>query len=63
MLTPHTIALHVYAESDEEAKILEADLLEFVKKKYNNGIYPRAASMSRLIRQYGDTAIVNAFIK
>jgi hypothetical protein len=63
MLQPHTIALHVYAESEEEARQLEADLLEFVKQKYNQGVYPRAASMSRLIKQYGNNALVNAFIK
>lgn len=63
MLTPYTIALHVYAESEEEAKDLEADLLGFMKTKYNNGVYVRAASLSRLIKQYGGNAIVNAFIK
>lgn len=63
MLQPYTIALHVYAESDDEAKALEADLLEFVKNKYNRGVYPRAASLSRLVKQYGNSAIVNAFIK
>lgn len=63
MLQPYTIALHVYAESDDEAKALEADLLEFVKNKYNQGVYPRAASLSRLVKQYGNSAIVNAFIK
>lgn len=63
MLQLHKISMQVYAESEEEARQLEADLLEFVQKKYNQGVYPRAASMSRLVRQYGDKAIVNAFIK
>jgi hypothetical protein len=63
MLQPHTIALHVYAESEDEAKALETDLLEFVKQKYNQGVYPRATSLSRLIKQYGNNALVNAFIK
>ena len=63
MLRHYTISLHVYAESEEEAKALEADLKEFVKQKYNQGVYPRAASLSRLIKQYGNNALVNAFIK
>lgn len=63
MLEPYTIALHVYADSEKEAQALEADLLEFVKQKYDQGIYPRAASLSRLIKQYGNAALVNAFIK
>ena len=63
MLTPHVIALHVYAENDEEAKALEADLLEFVKQKYNQGTYVRASSLSRLLKQYGNASIINAFIK
>lgn len=63
MLEPHTIALHVYAESEDEAKALEADLLEFVKQKYNQGIYVRAASLSNLLKRFGNSAIVNAYIK
>ena len=63
MLQLHKISLQVYAESEEEARQLEADLLEFMKQKYNQGVYPRAASLSRLIKQYGNNAIVNAFIK
>jgi len=63
MLQLYKISLQVYAESEEEARQLEADLLEFVKQKYNQGVYPRAASLSRLIKQYGNNALVNAFIK
>lgn len=63
MLAHYEITLHVYAESENEAKELENDLKEFVKEKYNQGIYPRAASLSRLIKQYGKAALVNAFIK
>ena len=63
MLAHYEITLHVYAESEQEAKDLENDLKEFVKEKYNQGIYPRAASLSRLIKQYGNAALVNAFIK
>ena len=63
MLQLHKISLQVYAESEEEARQLETDLLEFVKQKYNQGVYPRAASLSRLIKQYGNNALVNAFIK
>lgn len=55
--------MYVYADSEEEAKAFEADLREFVKQKYNQGIYPRAASLSRLIKQHGNNAIMNAFIK
>jgi hypothetical protein len=63
MLQLYKISLQVYAESEEEARQLEADLLEFVQQKYNQGVYPRAASLSRLIKQYGNNAIVSAFIK
>lgn len=63
MLQHYQITLHVYAESEQEAISLENDLKEFVKEKYNQGIYPRAASLSKLIRQYGNNALVSAFIK
>ena len=63
MLQPHTIALHVYAESEEEAKAFEQELLNFVKKKYEQGIYPRAAALSNLVKRYGDSMLVNNFIR
>ena len=63
MIEPHVIALHVYAESDSEAKALEAELLEFVKRKYNEGTYVRAASLSRLLKQYGNNMFINSFIR
>lgn len=63
MLKPHTIALHVFADSDAEAERLEEELKEFVKKKYDQGVYVRAASLTRLIQQYGNNAIINSFIK
>lgn len=62
-LTPYTIALHVYALNEEEARQLEADLTDLVKQKYNQGVYVRAESLSRLVKQYGNNAFVNAFIK
>ena len=53
----------MYAESDEEVKELEKELKEFVKKKYSQGVYPRAASLTNIIRQYGNNAIINSFIR
>lgn len=63
MLGPHMIALHVYAESDVEAEKLEEELKEFVKRKYEQGVYVRAASLTRLIQQYGNNSIINAYVR
>ena len=63
MLAPYNITLHVYADSAQEAERLENDLKDFVIEKYNQGVYPRAAALSKLITQYGNSAIVNAFIR
>ena len=63
MLEPYTIALHVYAESEQEARELENDLLDFIKDKYSQGVYPRAAALSALVKRYGSSAIVNNFIQ
>ena len=63
MLEPRSTTFFVYAESDEEVKELEKELKEFVKKKYSQGVYPRAASLTNIIRQYGNNAIINSFIR
>lgn len=63
MLNPYNITLHVYAESEQEAKELEGALSDFIIDKYNQHIYPRANTLSRLIKQYGNNALVNAYLK
>jgi len=63
MLTPYNITLHVYAESPEEAIALQNALRDFVVEKYNQGIYPRAASLNSLLQRFGNSMMVNALIK
>ena len=62
-LKPFNITLYVYAEDETEAKILENDLLDFIRDKYNKGIYPRAAALSNLVKRYGDSMLVDNFIR
>jgi hypothetical protein len=63
MLQPYNITLYVYAEDEQEAKALEQDLLDFTKEKYSQGIYPRAASLSTLVKRYGSSMLINNFIR
>ena len=63
MLQPHNITFPIYAESEQEAHELEAALKDFVKKKYSQQVYPRAAAITNLIRRYGNNAIINNFIR
>lgn len=53
----------MYAQNEQEAQELENALKDFVIEKYNQGVYPRAASLTRLIQQYGKSQIVNNFIR
>jgi hypothetical protein len=62
-LQHYTIALHIYAENEQEARELESSLKDFVKEKYSQGVYPRAAALTRLIKQYGSKSIINNFIQ
>lgn len=62
-LFPFSITLHVYAEGPKEAQELEFALKELVKEKYSQGVYIRAASLTRLVQQYGKSPIVNNFIR
>lgn len=63
MLQPYNITLHIYAKSEQEALELQDALRDFIIQKYNRGLYPRAESLSRVIKQYGDLPIVNNFLK
>lgn len=59
----YTITLPIYAANEQEAQTLEADFKEFMRQKYNQGIYPRAATLSRILNQYGNNIMVNAALK
>ena len=63
MLQPYNITLHIYAESQQEADELQDALTDFVVRKYDQGIYPRAAALSNLVKRYGDSMIINNFIR
>lgn len=63
MLQPYNITLHIYAESQQEANELQDTLRNFVIDKYSQGVYPRASSLSNLVKRYGNSAIINNFIK
>ena len=62
-LKPYNIALNVYARDEQEAAELERVLQEFVMEKYKQGVYPRAASLTGLIKRYGNSKIINNFIR
>lgn len=49
----------LYAENEQEAKALEADLKEFIKLKYNQDIFVRASKLSALLKRFGNSTIVN----
>lgn len=63
MIKPYNITFPLYAESDEEARALEADLKEFVKAKYNQKVYVRAARLSQLLKQHGGNIFINNFLR
>lgn len=63
VLNPYNITLHVYAQDQQEAQELENALRDFVIEKYGQAVYVRAASLTKLVRQYGKSPIVNNFIR
>ena len=61
-MKPFNVTLWVYADSEEEANALQHDLHDFAMQKYNQHIYPRAEKLSKLIKQFGNSAIVNNYL-
>ena len=57
------VTLWVYANDEQEVKALQDELNNFVMNKYNQGIVLRAAALTQLLRQYGNSPLVNAFLK
>ncbi len=62
-MRPYQVNICVYADSEEEVLALQEELNTFVMNKYKQGIYPRARALSRLLKQYGNSVFVNAFLK
>ena len=59
----YNITIPIYADSDEEAQALERDFKEFMKLKYSQDIFVRASKLSKLLRQFGNSMIVNNAFK
>ena len=57
------MTLWVYANNEQEVSDLQKELNKFVMDKYNQGIILRAAAMTKLLRQHGNSPLVNAFLK
>ena len=56
------VTLWVYADNEQEVSDLQKELNKFVMDKYNQGIILRAATMTKLLRQHGNSPLVNAFL-
>ena len=62
-MNPYKVTLWVYADSEAEVNALQETLNSFAVEKYNKHIYLRATTLQKLINQYGDSAIVNNFLR
>lgn len=56
------VTLWVYADNEQEVSELQKELNKFVMDKYKQGIILRAAAITKLLRQYGNSPLVNAFL-
>lgn len=56
------VTLWVYADNEQEVSDLQKELNKFVMDKYNQGIILRASAMTKLLRQHGNSPLVNAFL-
>lgn len=56
------VTLWVYADNEQEVSDLQKELNKFVMDKYNQGIILRATAMTKLLRQHGNSPLVNAFL-
>ena len=63
MLQPYRVIMPVYAESQQEADELQAALNDFVMEKYRQQIYPRAATLTSIVKRYGGSSLVDNFIR
>jgi len=62
-MKPYKVNMWVYADDDAEAQALEDALSQFVVEKYNQHIYPRAKTIQALLKRFGDSALVNNYLR
>jgi len=55
-LEHYTVTLPICAANEQETKTLETGYKDFMRLKYNQGIYPRAATLSRLLKSYSSVS-------
>lgn len=62
-MKPYQVTFYVYAENEEQAKALQAELNQFVRSKYNSGIIVTADKMINALHRFGHNFMVNNFLK
>lgn len=62
-MQPYKIEMYVYADSQQEADILQATLREFVEQKRNQGIAVTASSLNSAVERFGSHPLINNFLR
>lgn len=62
-MKPYKIEIYVYAESEAEAQTVEKAVKDFVKEKYQKGILVTADKLVAALTRFGNSIIVNQFLK
>lgn len=62
-MKPYKIEIYVYAESEEKAIEVQKAVRDFVREKYQRGILVTADKLLNALRKFGNSIMVNQFLK
>lgn len=62
-MKPFKIEIYVYADSEEKALEVQKAARDFVRERYQNGILVTADKLMNALRKFGNSIMVNQFLK
>lgn len=62
-MKPYKIEIYVYAESEEKALEVQKAARDFVRDRYQSGILVTAEKILNALKKFGNSIMVNQFLK
>lgn len=62
-MKPQKITFYAYAENEEQVKVLQNTLNDFVRNQYNKGVLVTADKLAKALQSFGNNFFVTNYLK
>ena len=62
-MKPFKVTFYVYAEDEKEIEVLQDQMNDFVRKKYNSGVLVTASKLSSALSKFCNNLFVTSYLR